>query len=300
MINKQKISRSITTIRTFINVSPGISLEKSILTGFELSKPLLDAAAYNTYLETVGNKADTLYAHAKNSMTEMITHAYIDLIRAISPALEWKSINIRIPSFLNREERFRQLLEMKSWTIKKLQEDPNKFKPETTKQYEDGETLKVGEEEYTLSIAYKEKQSSSARIVNKSIQLAISSHLPEGVQNKHISTLLSRCIASKRLPKLKEKIKELNEKHFNQKINKIFFKHNKSNWGSCSTAGNINISTRLLFAPDDVLEYVCIHELTHLIEHNHSESFWKLVSEAMPNYTEKIKWLKENGNECKF
>jgi len=91
MINKQKISRSITTVRTFINVSLGISLEKSALTGFELSKPVLDAAAYNTYFETVGNKADTLYAHAKKSMSEMVTHAYIDLIRAISPALEWKS-----------------------------------------------------------------------------------------------------------------------------------------------------------------------------------------------------------------
>jgi len=102
------------------------------------------------------------------------------------------------------------------------------------------------------------------------------------------------------LPKLQEKIYELNEKHFNRKINKIFFKHNKSNWGSCSNARNINISTRLLFAPDEVLEYVCIHELAHLIEQNHSDRFWTLVETAMPNYVEKEKWLKENRDFCRF
>ena len=88
--------------------------------------------------------------------------------------------------------------------------------------------------------------------------------------------------------------------YFNQKINKVFFKYNKSNWGSCSAAGNINISTRLLFVPDDVLEYVCIHELAHLIEHNHSDRFWGVVEKAMPNYKEKINWLKENGHICSF
>ena len=71
-------------------------------------------------------------------------------------------------------------------------------------------------------------------------------------------------------------------------------------WGSCSEKGNINISTRLLFAPEDVLEYVCIHELAHLIEQNHSEKFWQLVKNAMPNYQEKRKWLKENGDSICF
>ena len=140
----------------------------------------------------------------------------------------------------------------------------------------------------------------SARIIGKTIHLVISSKLSKNIQNKHASTLISRCVARKRLQKLKENVIELNNKHFNQKFNKIFFKHNKSNWGSCSEDGNINISTRLLFAPDDILEYVCIHELAHLIEHNHSDIFWKLVENAMPNYKEKINWLKENGHTCSF
>ena len=211
-----------------------------------------------------------------------------------------KLVNIRIPLSLNREEQFRQLLKMKSWIIKKLQENPEKFKPEVQKVYKSGDILKIDNEDYTLLIEFKEKQSSSARIIGNTIYFIISSTLSNDKQNRHISTLLSRCVARKRLPKLKEKINALNNAHFQQNLKKIFFKYNKSNWGSCSQDGNINISTRLLFAPDDILEYVCIHELAHLIEHNHSDRFWSLVEKAMPDYKDKEKWLKENGSECYF
>ena len=211
-----------------------------------------------------------------------------------------KAINIRISNFLNREERFKELMKMKIWARNKLMENPDKFKQEAQKEYKNGEILKIGNEEYLLNIMLRDKQSSSARISENVISLTVSSNLAKEKQNNHVSTLLSRCIAAKRLPKLKEKIDELNNKHFNQKINKIFFKNTQSRWGSCSHAGNINISTRLLFAPDDILEYVCTHELAHLIERNHSERFWSLVEKAMSNYKEKEWWLKENGKNCRF
>ncbi|MDI6738249.1 MAG: transposase [Nanoarchaeota archaeon] len=91
MIERNKIARSIAICRHFINGSFGLSLATHTLTGFELSEPLLDAAAYNTYIETIGNKADTIYAHAKNSLSEMMTHSYLDYIRRISEKFDWKS-----------------------------------------------------------------------------------------------------------------------------------------------------------------------------------------------------------------
>lgn len=210
-----------------------------------------------------------------------------------------KAITIRLPISLNREEMAREELKLKHWARAKLEESPKRFAP-SFREYQDGEVLEVGEEKYILKIQAKDKQSSSARIISDSIQLFIASSLSQEERNRHISALLSRCIAQKRLPKLKERISSLNNEHFKQPINKIFFKHNKSNWGSCSKAGNINISTRLLFAPDDILNYVCIHELAHLIEQNHSERFWGLVEKAMPGYKEKVKWLKENMDKCSF
>ena len=210
------------------------------------------------------------------------------------------SINIRLPDFVGRDAGFRELMKMKMWAVNKLKENPERFKPEVQKNYKDGDVLKVGNEGYILKIEFEEKESSSVKVTGNVIEMAISSNLSTEKQKKHISTLLSRCIARKRLPELHRKLNELNTKHFNQKINKIFFKNTKSRWGSCSEAGNINISTRLLFAPDEVLESVCIHELAHLIEQNHSEKFWALVEQAMPNYKEADKWLKENGGSCGF
>ena len=70
MMNRDHIARSISVIRHFIDDSFGLSLETHTFTGFELSEPLLDAAAYNTYVETVGNKTDTIYVHAKNGIND--------------------------------------------------------------------------------------------------------------------------------------------------------------------------------------------------------------------------------------
>jgi len=217
-----------------------------------------------------------------------------------SVSIRRTNINIRIPSFLDRNEKARELFSMKMWAKKKLLENPKRFKPIPQKEYKDGDKLFVGDEEYTLKIEFKDKRNSSARLQGRTIYLSISSNLSKKQQNEHISSLISRCIGQKRLPKLQQKIEELNEKHFQQNLGKIFFKYNKSNWGSCSHAGNINISTRLLFAPDDILEYVCIHELAHLIEHNHSKRFWALVTQAIPDYKTKETWLKEKGDLCRF
>jgi predicted metal-dependent hydrolase len=210
-------------------------------------------------------------------------------------------INIRVPIFLSSKEKNKQLLKMKEWAEQKISFNPEKFKSKSCREYQNEDILKIVDEQYVINIDYKDKASSSAKLNEHTISLCISSHLSKAEENKHVSALLSRCIADKKLPELREKINTLNKKHFNQKINRIRFKNHKSKWGSCSHAGNINIATRLLFAPDDVLEYVCIHELAHLVESNHSKRFWALVENAMPNYKDKQKWLKENGeSHCSF
>ena len=194
---------------------------------------------------------------------------YYEIRNDTTASIRNNNINIKIPIFLSRENQFKSLVEMRQWAIKKITENPRKIK---------------------VNKVYK----------NDEIFLMISDSLPEEVKNKHISCLISKIIASKKLSQLKEKIDELNKKYFNKKINKIFFKNHKSKWGSCSSNNNINISTRLLFAPEPVMDYVCIHELAHLVEKNHSGKFWNLVEKAMPDYKDKIKWLRDNGDNCNF
>jgi hypothetical protein len=90
-VNHERLIFNIGILRHFVNSSLGLSREKNDITGFELCEPLLDAAAYNTYIETVGNKADTLYLRTKEGLSEMTTYSYLDYIKRLSEKFDWKS-----------------------------------------------------------------------------------------------------------------------------------------------------------------------------------------------------------------
>lgn len=64
-------------------------------------------------------------------------------------------------------------------------------------------------------------------------------------------------------------------------------------WGSCSAKKNINFSWRLIMADDRAIDYVVVHELAHLTEHNHSPKFWAIVAAVLPDYKEREEELKK-------
>jgi predicted metal-dependent hydrolase len=68
------------------------------------------------------------------------------------------------------------------------------------------------------------------------------------------------------------------------RITKISIRNQKWRWGSCSPNGHICLNWRLVTMPDDVRDYVLIHELMHLKRMDHSPTFWKLVARACPDY----------------
>ena len=82
-------------------------------------------------------------------------------------------------------------------------------------------------------------------------------------------------------------------------IGRISIRDQKTRWGSCSSKKNLNFNWRLLMAPPAVLQYVIIHELTHLEQMNHSKKFWSLVAKRCPDYKTHQKWLKEHGTELR-
>ena len=76
---------------------------------------------------------------------------------------------------------------------------------------------------------------------------------------------------------------------------KVAIRDQKTRWGSCSRNGNLNFNWKLSLVPDEILDYVIVHELAHRIEMNHSADFWREVEKVLPDYRERRKWLKENG-----
>ena len=78
---------------------------------------------------------------------------------------------------------------------------------------------------------------------------------------------------------------------------RISIREQKTRWGSCSSEGNLNFNWRLIFAPEEVLDYVVVHELAHRLEMNHSKAFYSIVAGILPDYKKPQKRLKENGNK---
>lgn len=78
---------------------------------------------------------------------------------------------------------------------------------------------------------------------------------------------------------------------------RITIRMQKSRWGSCSSKGNLNFNCLLMRTPDEIIDYVVVHELCHLKEMNHSPRFWAEVEKIFPDYKERRKWLKDHGND---
>lgn len=78
---------------------------------------------------------------------------------------------------------------------------------------------------------------------------------------------------------------------------RITVKNQKTRWGSCSSKKNLNFNYKLAYMPQEIMDYVVVHELAHLRHMNHSREFWELVEQYIPDYRERRKWLKQHGQE---
>jgi hypothetical protein len=76
----------------------------------------------------------------------------------------------------------------------------------------------------------------------------------------------------------------------------VFLSNARSRWGSCSTDGRLAFAWRLILAPQDVVDYVVIHELCHMRVRNHSRDYWRLVENVYPNHRQCKMWLRDHGH----
>lgn len=81
------------------------------------------------------------------------------------------------------------------------------------------------------------------------------------------------------------------QSYFKSKPRSIRISDSKTTWGTCDSNKKLTFNWKLAMAPIEVIDYVVVHEMCHMVHLNHDRSFWRLVGSIMPNYKEKEQWL---------
>lgn len=119
-------------------------------------------------------------------------------------------------------------------------------------------------------------------------------------QQKRMDNPMNREITPEQEQQLREKAKSIipdRVAYYSQimgvKANRITITYAQTRFGSCSGKNNLSFSFRLMLYPQNVIDYVVVHELAHIKEKNHSKNFYTIVEKVLPNYKETVQFMKE-------
>src|SRR3989344_4483826 len=119
-MNEDKLVFSLKMIKKFINYSLGLSDDKYKITGYNLLPHVMGASAHNAYIETIGDKADTLYRRIKESPISMTTHAYLNYIKRLSAKLKLNEKEVVLAFYYTDEDFYGEVqwFDIHGWTGK--------------------------------------------------------------------------------------------------------------------------------------------------------------------------------------
>lgn len=182
------------------------------------------------------------------------------------------------------------LAENAAWVIEKKRKYDSYREQVPERVFEPGEMFPYLGEPHEVIV----ERRSSSEVVDGEFRLA-EHHVDQTSVERALETLYRR--------KARERF-EARADHFaaamNVEYEQIEIRNQRTKWGSCSTTGTLGLNWRLMMAPPEIIDYVVVHELAHLEEHNHTQQFWELVNEHVPDYERRANWLDENSTKLIF
>lgn len=195
-------------------------------------------------------------------------------------------IEIRSPFGINDRKILSFILKNEAWITDKL----NKANDNPEKRaYNDGETFYYQGQGYTLKVKIGDRSNILVNNLDNTIRI-------ECREKNQIKYILTNWYKDRASCYIMDRVNYY-ESIIGVKAGKIRIKNQRTIWGSCSSKNNLNFNVKLIMMPDYIIDYVVVHEICHLIHFNHSKEFWKKVEEVIPDYKERRKYLKLNGND---
>lgn len=190
------------------------------------------------------------------------------------------SVIVAAPNGANAEDVKRVVEKRSAWIVQQQRYFKSLNEYESPRQYVSGETHYYLGRQYQLKVLVEPSTQQQVKLSRGYLVASVKEHTPEKVK-----TLLYEWY--------RERAKEQYAKRLNKLLTltpwveerpPIRIQFMQKQWGSCSPIGNLTLNLHLIKAPSPCVDYVILHELCHIAEHNHSERFYRLLHHAMPNW----------------
>ena len=194
------------------------------------------------------------------------------------------AVTVRAPTYTSERAINRFVKEAAPWIEKQQEKIRLRPRPETDRQFIDGELFLYQGDYYPLTIVDPNRE--PLRLFGEFQLSRAHQHLARSA----FMHWYKRQAREKFTQRLVWYSKASGFEYHSLKLSSA-----KRSWGSCTHDGKINLSWRLIMAPPEVLDYIVVHELSHTQEHNHSKAFWAHVERLLPAYKDQQDWLRDFG-----
>ena len=196
-------------------------------------------------------------------------------------------VQVATPLEIERTQLIAAVKKRSRWIYQQLQVFQKQNEFIVPRQYVSGESHYYLGKQYQLKVIESTDQPQGVKLLRGKLQVALKQKNTHKVQDllnawyrvrakevfsNRIEAVLSQALWVTEMPKLK-------------------LLNMKTQWGNCSPSGNLTLNPYLVKAPTRCIDYVILHELCHLVEHNHSKRFYELMTQAMPDWQDRKDYL---------
>ncbi len=196
---------------------------------------------------------------------------------------------IAAPYFTPLSEINRFVQEKQNWISKAIQKHEEESIKNKAKEYVTGEHFYYLGEPYPLKVFFEPLENAGVVLWDNCLYLNARENID---LRKHYFI----CWYKKKAHKYISERVDFYCKMLKIQAGKLRITSAERRWGSCSEDNNLAFSFRLIMAKPEVIDYVVVHELMHVIEKSHSAKFWQLVAKTLPAYKLQRRWLRDNNH----
>lgn len=182
------------------------------------------------------------------------------------------------------------------WIIQKLQALNEVEKTVALKEFVSGEKLPYLGRQYRLKIYKNMVSAATLRFKQGRFIAVVPREWAQSQIQYHLEQKLITWYRTHGLKKVNERVRKY-QSILGVEAQSVQLKTQHKRWGSCTPTGDIYVNWRIVMAPVHVMDYIIVHELSHLLVPEHNDRFWQIVKNILPHYKDAKEWLRVHGVE---